>query len=595
MLIYAYGFDVTKVTLEKFRQKSRAKSRIRVTRALAKPEIIEFDTDDTIYEQPIYVPCSQDGTSLPEPDTSGSYLVITPACNDPGQIVLIEGFNFIPNIDGPLVFVPDSEFGIFQNAETVQVDGDGQFSLDYELPERPSEVVQHIRVTQYAKVGPPLFTQTAKDTWDKIIETVFLALLATTLGTFLAIPISFLAARNLMSDVKSPLSSIALSVLGWPLGLGLGILIAQWVSDLSQSLTSSISLNAAGVVVVPVGIVAAIRWAMPQEERDNPTLIIKILRIITLIIAGFLSVLSFYLIGHLGMSLGDSLDNSLGSFNFLANFIFQIGDILVTITILIAALVGGSVISGILGKLGQNLSEQTPEGGLRIINLVTASSAGAALFGIIAYGINWLYEFTPLEGLTGIGKIVSAFQIPILIGVLLGAALALFSKPKEVLPTGITIYFITRMLLNAIRSVEPLVMVIVAVIWVGIGPFAGVLALALHTIAALAKLYSEQVESIQPGPLEAITATGANRLQTIVYAVVPQIIPPYISFTMYRWDINVRMSTIIGFAGGGGIGFLLQQNINLLHYRAASVQMLAIAVVVASMDFISSTLRERVV
>ena len=138
-------------------------------------------------------------------------------------------------------------------------------------------------------------------------------------------------------------------------------------------------------------------------------------------------------------------------------------------------------------------------------------------------------------------------------------------------------------------------MVIVFAVWVGIGPFAGVLALGLHTIAALAKLYSEQVESIMSGPLEAVQATGANRLQTIVYAVVPQIIPPYISFTMYRWDINVRMSTIIGFAGGGGIGFLLQQNINLLDYRAASAQMLAIAVVVASMDYISSTLRKRFV
>jgi phosphonate transport system permease protein len=166
---------------------------------------------------------------------------------------------------------------------------------------------------------------------------------------------------------------------------------------------------------------------------------------------------------------------------------------------------------------------------------------------------------------------------------------------KATLPTGITIYFIMRTILNATRSVEPLVMVIVFVAWVGIGPFAGALALALHTIAALSKLYSEQVESIMPGPLEAIQATGANRLQTIVYAVVPQIIPPYISFTMYRWDINVRMSTIIGFAGGGGIGFLLQQNINLLDYRAASMQMLAIAIVVASMDYLSSTLRERFV
>ena len=77
--------------------------------------------------------------------------------------------------------------------------------------------------------------------------------------------------------------------------------------------------------------------------------------------------------------------------------------------------------------------------------------------------------------------------------------------------------------------------------------------------------------------------------------MVPQIVPPYISFTLYRWDINVRMSTIIGFAGGGGIGFLLQQNIRLLNYRAASVNMLAIAVVVASMDYLSSRVRERIV
>jgi phosphonate transport system permease protein len=130
---------------------------------------------------------------------------------------------------------------------------------------------------------------------------------------------------------------------------------------------------------------------------------------------------------------------------------------------------------------------------------------------------------------------------------------------------------------------------------VGLGPFAGALALALHSIAAGGKLYSEQVESIMAGPLEAIKATGATRLQTIIYAVIPQIIPPYISFTMYRWDINVRMSTIIGFVGGGGIGFLLQQNMNLLNYRGAAAQIVAIAVVVASMDYISSRLRERAI
>ena len=154
-------------------------------------------------------------------------------------------------------------------------------------------------------------------------------------------------------------------------------------------------------------------------------------------------------------------------------------------------------------------------------------------------------------------------------------------------------YYIARTIFNTLRSIEPLVMVIVFVVWVGFGEFAGALALALHTAASLAKLYSEQVESIAEGPLEAVTATGANRLQSIIYAVVPQIVPPYISFTMYRWDINVRMSTILGFAGGGGIGFLLQQNVQLGDYSAAAVQMLAIAIVVASMDYASSKLRQR--
>ncbi|MFN8458243.1 MAG: hypothetical protein U0401_26930 [Anaerolineae bacterium] len=77
--------------------------------------------------------------------------------------------------------------------------------------------------------------------------------------------------------------------------------------------------------------------------------------------------------------------------------------------------------------------------------------------------------------------------------------------------------------------------------------------------------------------------------------MIPQIIPPYIAFTIYRWDINVRMSTIIRFAGGGGIGFLLQQNLNLLKYRQASVQMIAIAIVVATLDYVSAKIREKIV
>jgi phosphonate transport system permease protein len=120
--------------------------------------------------------------------------------------------------------------------------------------------------------------------------------------------------------------------------------------------------------------------------------------------------------------------------------------------------------------------------------------------------------------------------------------------------TSRALYTLVRAGMNFTRAVEPLVWALIFISWVGIGPFAGVLALWVHSVAALVKLYSEQIENIDHGPVDAITATGASRLQVLRYGVVPQVIPPFLSFTIYRWDINVRMSTIIGFVGGGGIG-----------------------------------------
>jgi phosphonate transport system permease protein len=160
---------------------------------------------------------------------------------------------------------------------------------------------------------------------------------------------------------------------------------------------------------------------------------------------------------------------------------------------------------------------------------------------------------------------------------------------------GMSVYFLMRTIFNITRSIEPLIIATIFAVWVGIGPFAGVLALAIHSIASLAKLYYEQIESIDPGPIEAITATGASLLQVVRYAVVPQIIPPFIAFTIYRWDINVRMSTIIGFVGGGGLGSLLFQYTQLLQWRAAATALWAITLVVAAMDYLSAKVRERVV
>ena len=585
VVVYAYGFKVTKVNLKETRSEQRLIVLTRILRALAHPDIITYEQEEVNVDIPIYLPCPEEEIIIPEPDKTGPYLVTDVACAASKEYVLVEGYNFEPGSKGPINFVALS--GAKIQLDNFVTDNNGYFQIRIQMPTRqPVAEVQHLRATARVPVGGPQFTETAKITWEKIVETVFLALLATTIGTALAIPVSFFAARNLMSDVKSSLASVALTIIGWPFGIVLGFLANRWIGELSTPLSANIGVNLGGVLISPVIAYALTRWALPHTEIEAPKTSMRIVRILALIVSVICVIFLLQLLASLMLSVGQALVQPLGSIGFLGNFISQLGEIVQITTPLILALAAGGFLGSSFSTFGQNMSDRLTDRSIKIINLFLAAAAGALLFILVGAAINWFYQ---------INDPIKIYLWPGVAGAVMGFLLAVRATPKAALPIGTTLYFGMRTILNATRSVEPLVMVIVFVVWVGIGPFAGSLALALHTIAALAKLYSEQVESILPGPLEAVKATGANRLQTIVYAVVPQIIPPYISFTMYRWDINVRMSTIIGFAGGGGIGFLLQQNINLLDYRSASAQMLAIAIVVASMDYISSTLRERFV
>jgi phosphonate transport system permease protein len=159
---------------------------------------------------------------------------------------------------------------------------------------------------------------------------------------------------------------------------------------------------------------------------------------------------------------------------------------------------------------------------------------------------------------------------------------------------GKLVYTVTRTLLNITRSYDALVLATIFALWLTFGPFAGVLALSIITVASLGKLFSEAVENIDRGPLEAVQATGGNAAQVILYAVVPQVIPDFISYIIYHWDINVRISTILGFVGGGGIGYYLSQRINVLQYRQAGTAIWAIVAVVWAMDFLSAEIRKKV-
>lgn len=159
-------------------------------------------------------------------------------------------------------------------------------------------------------------------------------------------------------------------------------------------------------------------------------------------------------------------------------------------------------------------------------------------------------------------------------------------------PWAIALYTILRTFMNVTRSVEAMIWAIIFSVWVGIGPFAGMLALMIHSIASLTKQYSEIVETVSSGPIEGIQSTGASELQTIWYAIVPQVIMPFISFTMDRWDINVRMATIIGLVGGGGIGTMLIKYQGQAMWSEVGCIILVIAFVVWFMDTASAYIRE---
>lgn len=149
-----------------------------------------------------------------------------------------------------------------------------------------------------------------------------------------------------------------------------------------------------------------------------------------------------------------------------------------------------------------------------------------------------------------------------------------------------------RRLMDAARAINEMVFAMLFIVAVGLGPFAGVLALWVHTTGILAKLFSEAVESIDPRPVEGIRATGANLLEEIVYGVIPQVIPLWVSYALYRFESNVRSASVVGMVGAGGIGVILYEVIRSFEYAQTAAVMLIIVLVVSGIDLISARIRK---
>jgi phosphonate transport system permease protein len=466
-----------------------------------------------------------------------------------------------------------------------------------------------------------------------MIETIAMGLMATIFSTLLAIPVSFLAAHNIMSRLpggtaiyyvmRGILNVVrAIDTIVW------GLIVIVWVGLGSF----------AGVMALTIHSVAALGKLFSEEiEHIDPgpveavtatgANLIQTIRfaVVPQLIPSFLAyallrwdinmrsatVVGFVAGGGIGFFVVET--TRMGGYQQYATALWVVAVVIVLVDY-ISARWREAILQD---QPPKNESRQPFFGNLRLAFYITLgltvfiyfwNLTGINLRDLLNPGKNFgqlILDFVKIDLSSEVLQVVvqqmlvTIFQA--MLATTLGAIVALpvsFLAAKNM--TGRSrlstwLYYFTRGTLNILRSIEALLYVVIFVFWVGIGPFAGMLALAITSFALIGKLFSEAIENIDGGPIEAVTATGANRLQTIVYAVLPQIVPPFISYLIYQWDINVRMATIIGFAGGGGIGLTLTTFFGSLQYHKAGTVVAVIVIVVSLMDFASAKLRQALI
>jgi phosphonate transport system permease protein len=156
-------------------------------------------------------------------------------------------------------------------------------------------------------------------------------------------------------------------------------------------------------------------------------------------------------------------------------------------------------------------------------------------------------------------------------------------------------YLSAKSLLNLLRTIPEMVWALIFVFLVGLGPFPGVLALGVHTGGVLGKLFSEALEDVDTQPIEALQATGANRLQILFYGILPQVLPQFVSYTLYRWEVNIRVAAVLGLVGAGGLGQRIHIAISLFLENQLLTLIIAIYILVTIVDYLSAYLRRKVI
>lgn len=194
------------------------------------------------------------------------------------------------------------------------------------------------------------------------------------------------------------------------------------------------------------------------------------------------------------------------------------------------------------------------------------------------------------------GRVIETLQIGI-ISTVIASLLALplaFLAAKNVSPHPV-VYMPIRLFLTVCRGVSEIIWALLFVVAVGLGPFAGVIALIIFSVGVIGKLLAEAVEAVDPGPLEAMSAAGASRWRVFLYGAWPQVLPLYLSYALYYWDHNTRQAVVLGFVGAGGVGYALFFNLSTYYFEKAMMAMIVLIVMIVLLDRFCLFLRKKVI
>ena len=365
------------------------------------------------------------------------------------------------------------------------------------------------------------------------------------------------------------------AVLVFTHAIELGAIPTNWTIRFNVNIATALIIVLAGaLVIVPKLLKSSLEW-----RNRNTIISIVVLALVAL----------YFLSGALPLGPLKGLN--------LGTFIYTIASLslnLLALTLLTIALVwlafNGSLISGFVlfilflwwGFSLEGFNWAT------ISSIFTSPTGGSLLATMIPP--DWSYFGSVINPmLVTIQTAIVATVIGIVGALPLSILAARNTTPHPI------IYNIVRFLINIIRSIPSLVLALIFITIIGLGPVPGAFGLGLHTISVLTKLYSEAIESVNTRPIEALSAVGAGGLKRFRWGVFPQAFPLLVSSSIYYWESNTRDSTVVAFVGGGGIGFILDQNLSLLAYAHVSVILVTLVVTVALLDRVSDFVRSRVI